>query len=116
MLKASVAAYLSGSRVLIEEPLSAELALTFSLVIAVFALLFAFTFAFAFEFVFFGGTHASASRAMAAMVPNPKKYLTSRINIPLVSVSCVTLRMNELKGNESRIAQNARGARASLRA
>src|SRR6185369_17373671 len=75
-LKTSVAAYLSGSRVLIDEPLSAELALTFSLVVvATFALLLAFAFEFAFVFVFFGGTHANASKAMTAMVPNSDKHL-----------------------------------------
>jgi hypothetical protein len=84
-----VAAYLSGSRVFINEPLSAELAFTLLLVIATFALLFAL--AFAFEFAFFGGTHANTSTATATIIPNPDRYLICRITHLLPASSGATL-------------------------
>src|SRR3954469_17562917 len=79
MLKASVAAYLSGSRVLMVEPLSVELVLTLLLVVAVFALLFAFALELTFELPFFGGTQAKVKRPAMAMVPNSDRCFICRI-------------------------------------
>src|ERR1043166_5140411 len=98
MLKTRVAAYLSGSRVLTDGPLSLELALTLSFVVATFALLFAFEFAFALVFPFFGGTHANATSAMIIMDPNPDRYLICRITHLMSASSGLTLKLDDLKG------------------
>ena len=73
MLKTSVAEYLSGSRVLIDGPLLAELPLRLLLVVAEFALLFEFAFAFTFEFVFRTGDTKALAQLLRTAFANPEE-------------------------------------------
>jgi len=68
-----VAAYLSGSRVLMLEVALSEVEFEFSVPAVELAFAFALALAFAFEFVFFGGTQAARkSRPRHATTANEK--------------------------------------------